>query len=100
MRVESQVSLATCLGVLQVENCNAILEADKKNDITSLERKLDKHLVLLVKQQIGEQDLFLLPQALAEDGKTLRQVRYNCLSLLKWGRRVVILRLFRLPSKY
>lgn len=58
-----------------MENCNAILEADKKNDSTSLERKLDKHLVLLVEQQIGQQDLFLLPQALSEDGETLRQVR-------------------------
>lgn len=100
MRVESQVSLSTCFGVLQVENCNAILEADKENDITSLERKLDKHLVLLVKQQIGQQDRFLLPQALLEDGETLRQVRYNCSCLLKGRHRVVILRLFRLPSEY
>ncbi|XP_063908577.1 large ribosomal subunit protein mL46 [Zophobas morio] len=50
-----------------------ITEADKKNDVKSLNRKLDKHLVLVVKQNIGKDNLYLLPQTLRQDGETLRQ---------------------------
>jgi large subunit ribosomal protein L46 len=48
-------------------------EADKKNDDKALDRKLDKHLVLVMKQKIGQKDLYLLPQAMRNDGETLRQ---------------------------
>lgn len=47
---------------------------DKANNIKSLNRKLDKHLVLLTKQKIGDKDFYLLPQALRLDGETLKQV--------------------------
>lgn len=49
-------------------------EADKKNDLTSLERKLDKYLILLTNQQIGKNKYFLPPQGVRKDGETLRQV--------------------------
>ncbi|KAF7997220.1 hypothetical protein HCN44_005497 [Aphidius gifuensis] len=50
-----------------------LTEADKKNIMTSLERKLEKTLVLLVQQKVGNKDYWLLPQGLREDGETLRQ---------------------------
>lgn len=49
-----------------------LAEADKKNDRTSLNRKLDSNLMLLVKQKIGNQELWLLPQAEWQPGETLR----------------------------
>ncbi|XP_010210516.1 PREDICTED: 39S ribosomal protein L46, mitochondrial [Tinamus guttatus] len=49
-----------------------ITDADKNNIRTSLERKLDRNLMLLVKQKIGNQELWLLPQAEWQPGETLR----------------------------
>ncbi|XP_017660600.1 PREDICTED: 39S ribosomal protein L46, mitochondrial isoform X1 [Lepidothrix coronata] len=49
-----------------------ITDADKKNIRTSLNRKLDSNLMLLVKQKIGNQELWLLPQAEWQPGETLR----------------------------
>lgn len=51
-----------------------LTEADKENKITSLERKLDKSLMLLVEQKIGQGSLWLPPQGIREDSETLRQV--------------------------
>lgn len=48
-------------------------EADKTNDYKSLNRRLDEPLVLLVKQQIGNEKLLLLPQGKWEQGETMRQ---------------------------
>ncbi|KRT85689.1 hypothetical protein AMK59_1456, partial [Oryctes borbonicus] len=50
-----------------------ITKADKKNDQKSLSRKLDKHLVLVVKQKLGDKDHYILPQGVRNDGETLRQ---------------------------
>ncbi|XP_066146836.1 large ribosomal subunit protein mL46 [Euwallacea fornicatus] len=50
-----------------------ITKADKANDIKSLQRKLDKSLVLLVNQKVGEKSFYLLPQGKLNDGETLRQ---------------------------
>ncbi|XP_972780.2 large ribosomal subunit protein mL46 [Tribolium castaneum] len=52
---------------------NRVTEADSRNDLKSLNRKLDKHLVLVTKQKVGKDNLYLLPQALRQDGETLRQ---------------------------
>lgn len=63
-------------GVAELENFKLtprLTEADKQNIMTSLERKLDKSLVLLVQQKVGNNDYWLLPQGLREDGETLRQ---------------------------
>lgn len=48
-------------------------EADKANDITSTERKLEESLTLLVEQQIGKEKLLLLPQGKVNGSETLRQ---------------------------
>lgn len=48
-------------------------EADTMNDTKSLKRKLDDNLVLIVKQQLGHEDYWVLPQGLWKDGETLRE---------------------------
>jgi len=50
-----------------------ISEADKTNDIKSLNRKLEDILVLLVEQKLGDKKYLLLPQGKREDGETMRQ---------------------------
>lgn len=50
-----------------------ITEADKKNDVKSLNRKLDRNLVLLVEQKVGENNFWIPPQGVRKDGETLRQ---------------------------
>lgn len=52
--------------------CWFLADADKSNDRTSLNRKLDSNLMLLVKQKIGDQELWLLPQVEWQPGETLR----------------------------
>ncbi|CAH1118750.1 unnamed protein product [Phaedon cochleariae] len=52
---------------------NKITEADKKNDLKSLNRKLDKHLVFVLNQKVGDKNFYILPQGAREDGETLRQ---------------------------
>lgn len=58
--------------LLQFSPAPRVTDADKKNDRTSLNRKLDSNLMLLVKQKIGNQELWLLPQAEWQPGETLR----------------------------
>lgn len=50
-----------------------LTKADNANDVKSLNRKLDKHLILLVNQKIGNKSYFLPPQGLRQDGETLKQ---------------------------
>ncbi|KFP57938.1 hypothetical protein N323_07569, partial [Cathartes aura] len=47
--------------LLQFKAAPRITDADKNNNRTSLNRKLDSNLMLLVKQKIGNQELWLLP---------------------------------------
>lgn len=50
------------------------VEDDKTNNLKSTNRKLDRKLTLLVKQKIGERELWVMPQGELEDGESLRQV--------------------------
>ncbi|ODN01789.1 39S ribosomal protein L46, mitochondrial [Orchesella cincta] len=47
-------------------------EADLKNDIKSLERALDSHLLLVVEQKLGSDYRWICPHAKLEQGETLR----------------------------
>ncbi|KFO76523.1 hypothetical protein N303_10980, partial [Cuculus canorus] len=58
--------------LLQFKAAPRITDADKNNDRMSLNRKLDSNLMLLVKQKIGNQQLWLLPQVEWQPGETLR----------------------------
>lgn len=54
-------------------------EADKSNDIKSLNRKLDETLVFVVQQQLGKDKCFILPQAKWIQGETMRQTAERAL---------------------
>ncbi|XP_006867225.1 PREDICTED: 39S ribosomal protein L46, mitochondrial [Chrysochloris asiatica] len=67
---------------LQFKPGARITEADKKKDQTSLHRKLDKNLILLVKEKLGDQDVWMLPQAEWQPGETLRGTAERSLAAL------------------
>ncbi|XP_001660444.2 39S ribosomal protein L46, mitochondrial [Aedes aegypti] len=50
-----------------------ITEADKANDLKSLNRKLEETLVLLTEQKLGDKKYFLLPQGKHSASESLRQ---------------------------
>ncbi|XP_055608746.1 39S ribosomal protein L46, mitochondrial [Uranotaenia lowii] len=47
--------------------------ADQKNDLTSLNRKLEETLFLLTEQKLGDKSHYLLPQGIHSPGESLRQ---------------------------
>lgn len=50
-----------------------ITEADKKNDRKSVNRELEKPLILVIEQKLGNGKYFVLPQGQRQDGETMRQ---------------------------
>lgn len=50
------------------------LEFDKQNITSSLKRKLDKNLLLLVQQKVGNSHYWIPPQGIRKEGETMRQV--------------------------
>ncbi|KFO99432.1 hypothetical protein N300_13759, partial [Calypte anna] len=58
--------------LLKFKAAPRITDADKKNNRMSLNRRLDRNLMFLVKQKIGNQELWLLPQVEWQPGETLR----------------------------
>uniref|UniRef100_A0A673TAB4 Mitochondrial ribosomal protein L46 n=1 Tax=Suricata suricatta TaxID=37032 RepID=A0A673TAB4_SURSU len=67
---------------LQFKPGARITEADKKNDRTSLHRKLDRNLVLLVREKLGDEEIWMLPQAEWRPGETLRGTAERALAAL------------------
>ncbi|XP_075413980.1 large ribosomal subunit protein mL46 [Tenrec ecaudatus] len=67
---------------LQFKPGARVTEADKKNDQSSLQRKLDRNLILLVKEKLGDQDIWMLPQAEWQPGETLRGTAERVLATL------------------
>ncbi|XP_024417507.2 large ribosomal subunit protein mL46 [Desmodus rotundus] len=67
---------------LQFKPGARITDADKKNDRTSLHRKLDRNLVLLVREKLGDEDVWMLPQAEWQPGETLRGTAERTLATL------------------
>ncbi|XP_042554453.1 39S ribosomal protein L46, mitochondrial [Dipodomys spectabilis] len=57
-------------------------DADKTNDRTSLRRKLDRNLILLVRTKLGDQDVWMLPQVEWQPGETLRGTAERTLATL------------------
>jgi large subunit ribosomal protein L46 len=47
-------------------------EADLSKDVRSLERRLDRRLILLVKQQLGDKPLWVLPMQRRLEGESMR----------------------------
>ncbi|KAM4748391.1 large ribosomal subunit protein mL46 [Rhinophrynus dorsalis] len=59
-----------------------VTEADKKNDRSTLNRKLENNLVLLVKEKIGKEEFWMFPQIEWQCGETMRQTAERALSTL------------------
>ncbi|XP_075063856.1 large ribosomal subunit protein mL46 [Mixophyes fleayi] len=59
-----------------------VTEADKKNDQSSLNRKLENTLFLLVKEKIGNEDIWMFPQMEWQTGETMRQTAERVMSNL------------------
>ncbi|KAG8440672.1 hypothetical protein GDO86_006426 [Hymenochirus boettgeri] len=59
-----------------------ITEADKKNDRSSINRKLENNLVLLVKEKIGNEEIWMLPQMEWQIGESMRKTAERALSTL------------------
>ncbi|XP_072395546.1 large ribosomal subunit protein mL46 [Diabrotica undecimpunctata] len=57
----------------QFKFADTVTDADKKNDQKSLNRRLDKHLIYVLNQKVGDKKFYLLPQGIRQDGETLRQ---------------------------
>ncbi|XP_043533239.1 39S ribosomal protein L46, mitochondrial isoform X2 [Chiloscyllium plagiosum] len=64
----------------QFRAAERIQEADKKNDRSTLNRQLDKKLILLVKEKVGDEEIWLLPQSEWKPGETMRQTAERALS--------------------
>lgn len=58
----------------QVFNKELLLEFDKQNITSSPQRKLDKCLLLLVQQKVGNGYYWIPPQGIRQDGESMRQV--------------------------
>ncbi|XP_012867335.1 PREDICTED: 39S ribosomal protein L46, mitochondrial [Dipodomys ordii] len=67
---------------LQFKLATRETDADKKNDRTSLRRKLDRNLILLVRTKLGDQDVWMLPQVEWQPGETLRGTAERTLATL------------------
>ncbi|XP_014478687.1 PREDICTED: 39S ribosomal protein L46, mitochondrial [Dinoponera quadriceps] len=50
-----------------------ITKFDEQNETSSLKRKLDKNLLLLVHQKIGDKHYWIPPQGIRQEGETMRQ---------------------------
>ncbi|CAJ0940799.1 unnamed protein product [Ranitomeya imitator] len=76
---------AVCVTALQRPNSDAaairiVVEADEQNDRSSLHRKLENPLVLLVKEKIGNEEVWMFPQVEWMAGETMRQTAQRALS--------------------
>uniref|UniRef100_A0A8C5MFH1 Large ribosomal subunit protein mL46 n=1 Tax=Leptobrachium leishanense TaxID=445787 RepID=A0A8C5MFH1_9ANUR len=70
----------------QFKTAPRVTEADEKNDKSSLNRKLENNLVLLVKDKLGSEDIWRLPQVEWQCGETMRQTAERALSNLSENR--------------
>jgi len=55
-------------------------EADTNNDQTSIMRALDKYLILVVRQKLGSDTKWVLPQGAWQQGETMRQTAERVLT--------------------
>ncbi|XP_078283461.1 large ribosomal subunit protein mL46 [Rhinoraja longicauda] len=59
-----------------------VQETDKWNDRSTVNRRLDEKLLLLVKEKVGGEEIWLLPQSYWTPGETMRQTAERTLSVL------------------
>ncbi|XP_051896442.1 39S ribosomal protein L46, mitochondrial [Pristis pectinata] len=66
----------------QFKSADRVQEADKKNDRSTLNRRLDEKLLLLIKEKVADEEIWLLPQSYWKPGETMRQTAERTLSTL------------------
>ncbi|VVC40822.1 NUDIX hydrolase domain,NUDIX hydrolase domain-like,Ribosomal protein L46 [Cinara cedri] len=59
--------------LLKFKLSSRITEADEKMDNKSLNRKLEENLIFVIKQKLGHDDFWILPQGLWTNGETLKE---------------------------
>lgn len=58
--------------LLNFKFASRITDADTKDDKKSLKRRLEENLILVIKQKLGHEDFWILPQGLWTNGETLK----------------------------
>lgn len=53
------------------------LEFDEQNVTSTLKHKLNKNLLLLVQQKVGNSHYWIPPQGIRKEGETMRQVCFQ-----------------------
>ncbi|XP_063301701.1 large ribosomal subunit protein mL46 [Pelobates fuscus] len=66
----------------QFKTAPRVTETNVKNDKSSLNRKLENNLVLLVKEKIGNEEIWMFPQVAWECGETMRQTAERAIANL------------------
>ncbi|KAK3584876.1 hypothetical protein CHS0354_023461 [Potamilus streckersoni] len=57
----------------QFTPANRITDADRNNDTRSVNRKLDRKLIFIIKQKLGEKEFWVLPQGVRQESESMRQ---------------------------
>lgn len=66
-----------------------ITEADEKNDLKSTDRKLDKNLLFITKENIGNNEQWVFPQDKLQEQESLRQAAERIIKE-KYGRKTKV----------
>ncbi|XP_067827507.1 39S ribosomal protein L46, mitochondrial [Heptranchias perlo] len=66
----------------QFRAADRVLENDKKKDRSTLNRRLEEKLTLLIKEKVGDEEIWLLPQSEWKPGEAMRQTAERTLSAL------------------
>ena len=72
---------SACFQKERINYTFTVIEADVTNDTKSLNRCLDKHLMLVCNQTIGSKSKWLLPQAINTSGETMVETAKRALKL-------------------
>lgn len=59
-----------------------LTEADTKNDLRSIERRLDRKLLLVVKQKLGNSNPWMMPMVPRMEGESMRQAAERALATI------------------
>lgn len=68
--------------LLNFKFASRITDADEKDEKKSLKRKLEENLILVIKQKLGHEDFWILPQGLWTNKETLKETAERTLKEL------------------
>ena len=73
----SIVSSSSHIWFINVQCPCVVTASDVADDVRSLQRKLDRKLVLLVKQKLGTGEYWYMPMGIHTEGETMRKVEFH-----------------------